>query len=133
LQDGIDWKTTVIGALSFLLHFGALGSLYSDWMDPVVDDDLHASALIQAVRELPRPAVLDWSGAARRRPPKRLQRRRRRRRPAGTSGSPGPTRGPGSTHPARERREAHQISELDAWNVEMTACSAATAVRPIAC
>ncbi|HSU39135.1 MAG TPA: energy transducer TonB, partial [Polyangiaceae bacterium] len=36
--SGIDWNTTMIAALSFLIHFLALGSIYSDWLDPVIDD-----------------------------------------------------------------------------------------------
>jgi hypothetical protein len=36
----IDWALTVIAAFSFLLHFGLVGGMYSDWGDTVVDDDL---------------------------------------------------------------------------------------------
>lgn len=36
----IDWTLTVIAALSFLLHFGLVGGMYSDWGDTVVGDDL---------------------------------------------------------------------------------------------
>ncbi|HVY46996.1 MAG TPA: energy transducer TonB, partial [Minicystis sp.] len=35
LASEIDWTTTIIAAFSFLFHFGAVGSIYSDWMDPV--------------------------------------------------------------------------------------------------
>jgi hypothetical protein len=42
VKDGItgqiDWRLTVIAAFSFLLHFGGLGAMYSDWMDAVVSD-----------------------------------------------------------------------------------------------
>ena len=30
----IDWTLTIIAAFSFLLHFGIVGAMYSDWMDP---------------------------------------------------------------------------------------------------
>ena len=30
---------TIIAAFSFLFHFGMVGAIYSDWMDPVVDDE----------------------------------------------------------------------------------------------
>jgi hypothetical protein len=57
VKDGvasqIDWTLTVIAAFSFLLHFGVIGAMYSDWMDTVVDDDItvglvHAIAPTQA-------------------------------------------------------------------------------------
>ena len=40
LASDIDWTTTIIAAFSFLFHFGAVGSIYSDWMDPIVDGQL---------------------------------------------------------------------------------------------
>src|SRR3954453_18560575 len=40
LASDIDWTTTIIAAFSFLFHFGAVGSIYSDWMDPVIDDEV---------------------------------------------------------------------------------------------
>jgi hypothetical protein len=43
LASQIDWNLTIIAAFSFLLHFGLIGAMYSDWMDPVVNDDLAAS------------------------------------------------------------------------------------------
>jgi hypothetical protein len=35
----IDWTLAVVAAFSFLLHFGLVGGMYSDWGDGVVDDD----------------------------------------------------------------------------------------------
>ncbi len=44
VKDGvtsqIDWRLALIAAMSFLVHFGLVGAMYSDWMDTVVDDDL---------------------------------------------------------------------------------------------
>ncbi|RYE74233.1 MAG: hypothetical protein EOO74_11840, partial [Myxococcales bacterium] len=38
--DEIDWTMTIIAAFSFLIHFGAIGSMYSDWADrPEVDQE----------------------------------------------------------------------------------------------
>ncbi|HEY8079960.1 MAG TPA: AgmX/PglI C-terminal domain-containing protein [Labilithrix sp.] len=37
IADRIDWSLTIVAALSFLFHFGVVGAMYSDWMDPVVD------------------------------------------------------------------------------------------------
>jgi hypothetical protein len=53
----IDWTTTIIAAFSFLFHFGLVGSIYSDWMDPVVDDGINIAQLIEAVKQLPPPPV----------------------------------------------------------------------------
>jgi hypothetical protein len=51
----LDWKTTLIAAFSFLLHFGAVGLLYSDWGDGVVDDGARVATLVEAVKDLPAP------------------------------------------------------------------------------
>jgi hypothetical protein len=55
----IDWTTTIIAAFSFLFHFGLIGSIYSDWMDPVVDDGLSVQQLIDSVKQLPPPPVVE--------------------------------------------------------------------------
>jgi hypothetical protein len=54
----VDWLTTIVGALSFLLHFGVVGALYSDWADPVLDDDLVIAGLVDAIA-LPTPPPLE--------------------------------------------------------------------------
>ena len=41
---------TIIAAFSFLFHFGMVGAIYSDWMDPVVDDELDIAGLIDSVK-----------------------------------------------------------------------------------
>jgi hypothetical protein len=53
--QGIDWNTTMIAALSFLIHFLALGSIYSDWLDPVIDDEVSVANLIDSLKSLPAP------------------------------------------------------------------------------
>src|SRR5262249_53259984 len=55
LASDIDWTTTIIAAFSFLFHFGAVGSIYSDWMDPVVDDEVSVAQLLESVKQLPPP------------------------------------------------------------------------------
>jgi hypothetical protein len=55
--DDIDWTTTIIAAFSFLFHFGAVGSIYSDWMDPVVNEDVFVDQLIEQMKNIPRPVV----------------------------------------------------------------------------
>jgi hypothetical protein len=49
----IDWTLAMICAMSFLLHFGFLGAMYSDWADPIVRDDLMVGALVDMEQRLP--------------------------------------------------------------------------------
>jgi len=51
----IDWSLTIIAAFSFLLHFGLIGAMYSDWMDPVVSDDVTAGLIDMMQRTVPPP------------------------------------------------------------------------------
>src|ERR1700722_1850665 len=55
LGSQIDWNLTIIAAFSFLLHFGLVGAMYSDWMDPVVNDDLTAGLLDMVQKTVPPP------------------------------------------------------------------------------
>lgn len=57
--SGVDWPTTMIAAFSFLAHFMALGALYSDWLDPVVDYDVNVKSLVESVRNLPAPPPIE--------------------------------------------------------------------------
>jgi hypothetical protein len=59
LRDDIDWMTTLIAAFSFLLHFGAVGALWSDWMDPVLDDEVRVAQLVESMRGLPAPPRIE--------------------------------------------------------------------------
>ena len=55
----IDWGTTMIAAFSFLMHFAAIGTVYSDWLDPVVDDEVSVAGLIDSVKRLPPPPPVE--------------------------------------------------------------------------
>ncbi|MFT3769220.1 MAG: hypothetical protein QM820_27595 [Minicystis sp.] len=59
LGSDIDWTTTIIAAFSFLFHFGAVGSIYSDWMDPIVDDEVSVQQLLESVKQLPPPPPVE--------------------------------------------------------------------------
>jgi len=65
LASQIDWNLTIIAAFSFLLHFGLIGAMYSDWMDPVVNDDLAASLahMVQTPAEPPPVETADTASA----------------------------------------------------------------------
>jgi hypothetical protein len=58
LMAQIDWTLTVIAAMSFLLHFGLVGGMYSDWGDTTVDDDLTVG-LAHVVPTPPTPAAIE--------------------------------------------------------------------------
>jgi hypothetical protein len=55
LSSQIDWTMTIIAAFSFMFHFGMVGAIYSDWMDPVIDEEVDIKGLIDSVRALPPP------------------------------------------------------------------------------
>ena len=60
----IDWSLTIIAAFSFLLHFGLVGAMYSDWMDPVVNDDLTAGLLDMVQKTVPPPTEVAEESSA---------------------------------------------------------------------
>lgn len=55
----VDWSLTIIAAISFLLHFGGVGVLYSDWMDVVVDDHRTVAGLVDMMQHIPAPPVTE--------------------------------------------------------------------------
>src|SRR3954469_8095704 len=57
IASTIDWTLTIIAAFSFLLHFGLVGAMYSDWMDPVVGDDFNVAGLVDMMKNIPPPPV----------------------------------------------------------------------------
>lgn len=59
IASTIDWSLTIIAAFSFLLHFGIVGAMYSDWMDPVVGDDFNVGNLVDMMKNIPPPAVTE--------------------------------------------------------------------------
>jgi hypothetical protein len=59
IASQIDWSLTIIAAFSFLLHFGIVGAMYSDWMDPVVGDDFNVAGLVDMMKNIPPPPVTE--------------------------------------------------------------------------
>jgi hypothetical protein len=53
LTSRIDWNLTIIAAFSFVLHFGVIGGMYSDWLDPVVGAPLELHGLVDVDRQIP--------------------------------------------------------------------------------
>ncbi len=56
---GIDWRTTIIAAFAFFAHFMAIGAMYSDWLDPVVDEQVSLAGLIDTIDQLPPPPLIE--------------------------------------------------------------------------
>jgi hypothetical protein len=55
----IDWTTTMLAAFSFLLHFLGIGSIYSDWLDPLVNEEANLASLVDSVKSLPPPPPVE--------------------------------------------------------------------------
>lgn len=54
----LDWRLTIIAAFSFLAHFGAIGSLYTDWNDQIVADQESVVSLLPKLTSVP-PTPID--------------------------------------------------------------------------
>jgi outer membrane biosynthesis protein TonB len=52
-----DWSLTFIAAFSFLVHFGIVGAMYSDWSDPIVADRYDVAGLTDLLSRIPAPPV----------------------------------------------------------------------------
>jgi hypothetical protein len=52
-----DWTLTFIVAVSFLVHFGLVGTMYSDWTDPIVGDQYDVKGLVDMVARIPVPPL----------------------------------------------------------------------------
>lgn len=55
----IDWTLTVIVAFSFLVHFGVIGAMFSDWADPVVASEDNVVSVIDMTQKLPQTMVVE--------------------------------------------------------------------------
>ena len=54
-----DWTLTFIVAVSFLVHFGLVGAMYSDWTDPIVGDPYDVKGLVDIMAKIPTPPQVD--------------------------------------------------------------------------
>ena len=59
IANQIDWNLTIIAAFSFLLHFGFIGAMYSDWFDSVVNDDVNVGNLVDMMKNIPTPPATE--------------------------------------------------------------------------
>jgi hypothetical protein len=123
LLGDADWRTTIIAAFSFLFHFGAVGSIYSDWGDEVVDDGVRIASMLPILRE-PAPAlprVEDPKDEAKNGEPSKSAEAATRAAPSkggsngGAARGGAGTRGGGGERPGdvRAREIARQLDEMD--------------------
>lgn len=59
LTQNIDWPLTVIASFSFMLHFGIIGAMYSDWVDPIVRHENKTAGLVDLVKSVPQPLEIE--------------------------------------------------------------------------
>lgn len=63
MAGDIDWFTTIVASFSFLIHFFFVALVYSDWMDPIVDDDYALVRLQERAKNIPTPPAPDVAKA----------------------------------------------------------------------
>jgi hypothetical protein len=108
--SSIDWNTTIIAALSFLCHFMALGAIYSDWLDPVIDDEVSVAGLIDSLKNLPPPPPVEEKPADKPDETAKPEKAAEQVKPAGATPAAGP-KGPSAPMSAKET--AALSNELD--------------------
>jgi hypothetical protein len=107
--SSIDWATTIIAAFSFLLHFLMIGAFYSDWLDPIVDDEINVAGLVDSVRALPPPPPVEEETPTEEAPTDKGEEKKPVKQAGGAQGGP---KGPGGG--AMSTKEAAGLSrELD--------------------
>jgi hypothetical protein len=108
--SSIDWNTTIIAALSFLCHFMALGAIYSDWLDPVIDDEVSVAGLIDSLKSLPPPPPVEDKPADKPDETAKAEKPEPAKAPSTSAQAPGP-KGPSAPMSAKET--AALSNELD--------------------
>jgi hypothetical protein len=116
LASQIDWRLTIIAALSFLAHFGFIGSMYSDWSDPIVDEHITVPTLVDLSpsTSAPPPETEHAAPDSNEAPP-RAPDAAREEKPAGGSNDRSPSGRAPSTDPGgalAERAEALRMQAL---------------------
>lgn len=119
LASDIDWTTTIIAAFSFLFHFGAVGSIYSDWMDPIVDDEVSVAQLLESVKQLPPPPPIETPKETTGTPVASAAAQPTQAPKAHSSGSAGKSSGSAGKGHVSDARAAAIANELAALDVAM--------------
>ncbi|WP_394824789.1 AgmX/PglI C-terminal domain-containing protein [Pendulispora albinea] len=113
----IDWQLTIVAAFSFLLHFGFIGAMYSDWMDPAVDEQIAVNGLIDSLKAVALPLPVETPpDSPRERSPLEMPPESKAESPSKTSKSP--KDGDGSMS---DRGAAALAREADAIQMQLLA------------
>ncbi len=119
-----DWTLTFIVAVSFLVHFGLVGTMYSDWSDPIVGESYDVRGLVDLIAKIPAPPpvdVPDSNAVSAPTPTLTLT----KPAVASSASTPSPTPPRRATAPART--DARQTAEPSSANDERSAMLAARA------
>lgn len=119
----IDWPTTMIAAFSFLLHFLAIGAVYSDWLDPVFDEEVSVAGLVDSMKSLPPPPPVEVKEEATESAEKAEKAEKAAPKAAGAKGG-----GPAKGGPMSAAQAAALSKELD--NLEMATIGALSSQGP---
>lgn len=112
LASQIDWTLTIIAAFSFMMHFGFIGAMYSDWMDPIVNTDMSAQGLVDMLNKVPPPPVDEKPDTT----PTTTS-----TAPAATTAAPAAGKAPGKTGPISEKQAAALTQQAEAMQMQMLA------------
>ena len=130
--SAVDWRFTIIAAFSFLAHFGGVGVLYSEWLDPIVDDPGIVAALADSIKYLPTVPDLERAERAPSEHGEEVSQQgpSTSQRPGSRVRESGPAEGPGNAEAAL----ANAIRELDSMNIQVLSAidpSTGTATRDV--
>ncbi|MFO0570821.1 MAG: AgmX/PglI C-terminal domain-containing protein [Polyangiaceae bacterium] len=121
----IDWATTMIAAFSFLLHFLAIGAVYSDWLDPVFDEEVSVAGLVDSMKALPPPPPIETKEDVN---TEKAEKAEKAEKPAAKSGGGKGGGAPGKGGPMSGAQAAALSKELD--NLEMATIGALSSQGP---
>jgi len=115
VAPAIDWRLTIIAALSFLMHFGFVGAMYSDWTDVPVEEGAWVQGLVDLAKTVPPAPVEDVAPIT---PAQHAT-------PAATNTSP-------SSNASSSQRASHGVSDPAAHAAAMAARAEAMQVDMLA-
>lgn len=115
LADRIDWSMTIIAAFSFLFHFGAIGTFYSDWADKVVDDEASVGGLVDRINHLPPPPPVEEPKTDDKPDDNAKDQAKDQPKQASNAGKPsgGPQNAPGKGQPMSDKQGAALLAKLE--------------------
>lgn len=123
IANQIDWNLTIIAAFSFLLHFGLIGAMYSDWFDSVVNDDVNVGNLVDMMKNIPTPPATETAEPVSTAPTTTATATAAVKQTGGGKGggTPGPSGGTGGKGAVSDQKAAALAAQADAMQMAMLA------------